>query len=352
MYKILAIRERFAHIANVSGYDSLYSHLPVDVETESIFCNFKKIYPRGVGRLMQSASTFAGGSGFYNAQSVEAEAGMFFKVVRKRFNLIHYTHGEPYFGFGSVFKKLSKTPMVITNHQPATWWAHHRHLIKKYAVADKVISLTEHDRDNFNQLAPGKAVCIPHGVNTDFFRPSVTESKNEQFTALFTGRYLRDMETLAAVIKKLSSQPIRFNIVYTAKSEVHDAYLKEIMALPNVHWYSNIEIDHLLELYQQADCLLLPLLDCTANNAVLEAMASGLPIVSTNLPAIHTYVDPSMSLLGNKGNADELCEAILTLFKNEQLRKTMAAAARDKALTKFDWGKIAGDTLALFKSLN
>ena len=72
--RVVAVREKFDHISSHSGYDTLYSYLSKYVELESIFCNFKKKYKRGIGRLMLSGSKLAGGSSFYNAQSFESEA--------------------------------------------------------------------------------------------------------------------------------------------------------------------------------------------------------------------------------------------------------------------------------------
>jgi glycosyltransferase involved in cell wall biosynthesis len=355
MFKILALREKFTHMGSVSGYDTLYSHFPADVETDSIFCNFKKMYPRGIGRLLTTASKFASTSGFYNAQSVEAEYKLLVKSAKNKYNIIHYSYGESYYGLLGLSKNLSKTAIAITHHQPASWWQVNENLFKKYNKVSAVIAVSEYDKDYFESHIPGKAVCIPHGVDTDFYKPlpSAEKKTDQTFRVIFAGRYLRDMATLAAAIKNLSglSMDIQFDIVYIDRKKVSEQYLLEIMSLPNVNWYADINDKELLSLYQHADCCLIPLEDCTANNAILEAMACGLPIVSTDLPAIKTYLDDSVSILGRKGNAGDLCEAVLMLYHNREQRETMSLNARGKAVTNFDWHNIAGQTLNLFKSL-
>lgn len=161
------------------------------------------------------------------------------------------------------------------------------------------------------------------------------------------------MNTLAAIVKKLSgsSLAMQFDIVYTDKQSVQQTYLIEIISLPNVTWHTDVNDQQLLSLYQQADCCLIPLEDCTANNAILEAMACGLPLATTDLPAVKTYVDDTMSILGRKGNADDLCDALLSLQNNTGLRENLSKKARERAITYFDWNKIAVQTLDLFKSL-
>jgi glycosyltransferase involved in cell wall biosynthesis len=355
MTKVLALREKFDHMSQYSGYDVLYRHLPDDMDVDDVFCNFKKMYPRGIGRLLSTSSGFFSRSSFYNAQSVEAELKLLSKSSKNNYALIHYTYGEPYYAMGSLFKRFIKSAVVVTNHQPANWWDRHSDLFKRYNEAHTVITLSEYDKEYFNAHVPGKAICTPHGVDISFYKPSPqnkpTDSKS--FKVIFSGRYLRDMETLAEVIKKLSKSSVsfHFDIVYFDKVLVTESYLKDIMNLPNVTWHANVSEHGLLSLYQQADCCLIPLLDCTANNAILEAIACGVPVVSTDLPSIRTYLDDSISILGRKSNADDLCEALLLLHHDEDKRNSMAINARNKAVNQFSWDIIADKTAELFRSI-
>src|ERR1700761_9369164 len=286
MLKILALREKFDHMGTVSGYDALYNHFGNTAYVDSVFCNFKKIYPRGIGRALQSIAKLGSSSTFYNAQSAGVELKLLAKAATKNYDIIHYTYGEPYYGFGSL--KTNTDNIVITNHQPTSWWQLNTSLLKKFNTSAKVIALSDHDALFFNEYMPGKAICIPHGVDTFFFKPAVVKTYTDTFKIIFSGRYLRDMVTLAAVVKKLSAayKNFFFDIIYLDKREITEACLIEIMALANVQFHANISENNLLELYQSADCCLIPLNDCTANNAILEAMALGMPIVFTHFPSI------------------------------------------------------------------
>lgn len=171
MFKVLALREKFSHMSNVSGYDALYNHFPEDVLVDPIFCNFKKIYPRGIGRLLSTASRFASVSAFYNAQSVEAESKLVMKAIMGKYDLVHYSYGEPYFGLLGLTKTDHKSPIAITHHQPVNWWKGHEALFKKYSKVSAVIALSEYDREYFESHVPGRVFCIPHGVDINFFKP-------------------------------------------------------------------------------------------------------------------------------------------------------------------------------------
>ncbi|MDB5086961.1 MAG: hypothetical protein JWR09_955 [Mucilaginibacter sp.] len=352
--KVLALRERFAHMSAVSGYDALYSHFPQDIEVNSIYCDFKKMYPRGIGRILQNTAKLASASGFYNAQSVEAEARLMVQTIKKSPDIVHYSYGEPYFGFAGLLKNIFRGPVVVTNHQPVSWWQQHERFSTKYRKADRVICLTEFDRDYFNTLFPKKAICIPHGVDVDFFKPgSIDENERRTFNAVFVGRYLRDTGTLVKMIKKMSQSEIniRFDIVYSDKSEVTGTPLNDIKDLAVVNWHTDISEAELLLLYQAADCCVIPLLDCTANNAILESLACGLPVIATDLPSVRTYLDKSAAILTRKGNPDDLCQAIELLYTDKKLRIDMGVHARQMAAEKFDWNVIAAQTAQLFLNL-
>lgn len=73
---------------------------------------------------------------------------------------------------------------------------------------------------------------------------------------------------------------------------------------------------------------------------VIEAMACGLCVVSTNVGGINYLLkDKEDSLLVSKGNAEEMARAIISLLKNPSLAQNLSKNARKKA-EDFSWEKI------------
>lgn len=83
-----------------------------------------------------------------------------------------------------------------------------------------------------------------------------------------------------------------------------------------------------------------------------EALASGLPVVVSDAPGCREVVDH-----GRNGfrvpvrDAPALAEALATLLSDEDLRRAMGKAGRDKAVAEFDADALAGQTLALYREL-
>src|SRR5690606_16519952 len=70
----------------------------------------------------------------------------------------------------------------------------------------------------------------------------------------------------------------------------------------------------------------------TANNVIVEALACGLPVISTDLVGVRDYVTPECALLTPQGDAAALAQAVRALSAAPERRAAMAEAARRRAL--------------------
>ncbi len=76
-----------------------------------------------------------------------------------------------------------------------------------------------------------------------------------------------------------------------------------------------------------ADPFVLPTRAEGSPNAALEALACGLPLISSRIPSLEETIDASCVLLVDPGNVDSMAEKIALLVDGTELRARMAAAA-------------------------
>ncbi len=127
--------------------------------------------------------------------------------------------------------------------------------------------------------------------------------------------------------------------------------LSRIAENKNVCWYAGILDTQLRQIYQQASMLVLPLLDCTANNALVEAIACGLPIVSNDVGGIRDYTRDNFANLLPVGDTEGMSNAILRLIDKPEERKKRGIAAWLFAQQNFSWERIAVQTLEAYNKV-
>jgi glycosyltransferase involved in cell wall biosynthesis len=174
---------------------------------------------------------------------------------------------------------------------------------------------------------------IPHGVDTNYFKPNDHVEQNDKIV-LIVGNWMRDFElarTLAEIFYT-RDKDIKFIVV---SLESNRFYFKD---LKNVSFFSKINDDELLQLYNKAQILFLPLKGAIANNALLEAMSCNLPILISNIPTLHHFKSiEGIFFFDNK--IDEIVSKISQLIIDNSVIKKKGAL-REFA-QQYSWEQIA-----------
>jgi glycosyltransferase involved in cell wall biosynthesis len=106
-----------------------------------------------------------------------------------------------------------------------------------------------------------------------------------------------------------------------------------------------------LRFLQQADVFVLPSRSESFGLANLEAMASGLAVVSTRTGAVPEYLTHGVhGLLVEPGDARGLADALDAVLADADLRRRLGEAARRRA-GDFDWGVVAARLDALYDAV-
>ena len=278
---------------------------------------------------------------WYRLSDLAAEIKLFRLSLQGVVDIVHYFDGEHSAQYFPGFQKRSSRPKVIaTYHQPPERLD--SVVVRKIIPKLDYVLLVNPDQISYFKDLVGmeKIRVILHGINTDFFRPGNKPCEGRKFRCLTAGHALRDFNALKKVVTALKSHPeIEFQIVTGHKTGLE--------GFGNVIIHRGLTDSQLLACYQQSDVLLLPLIQSTANNALLEGIACGLPVISTRLPSVEVYLPGEEAILVKENNPDKLAAAVLNLYNDTGKREFMSRMARKRAL-ELDWRNIAPQYEALY----
>ena len=275
---------------------------------------------------------------WYEKDSLATEAAVVIKMLLNDNKIFHFLYGENLYRYSGHFSRIRKHKILCTYHLPPKFFHASVHYTKHLRDLNGIIVVARNQIEFFSQFIPEERIfLVPHGIDTGFFHPPSDFSVRSQDTCLFVGHWLRDFETLRKVItivhKKKPS--VRFVIV-TKRSNFNEFQERQ----SNVFLETEISDERLKTYYQDATMLLQPFYDCTANNAVLEGLSCGCPIIASDTGGIRDYVDDSCALLVPPLDPESMSEAVFKLLEDRALAQDMSENCRQKALL-FSWPQIA-----------
>ncbi|MGW3928675.1 glycosyltransferase family 4 protein [Streptomyces microflavus] len=321
------------------GYDRLLDHLPevrrITPPTSAAGRHAAALAHRTLGRRCPLP--------FYPAEHFATDL----RVLASR-RPAHVLYGDEQF----YFSRHRRGPTAVTYHQPPS---HLQQLLPAAALkrvvprAEAVIALDPVQREFFAGLLPPKRLhLVPHGIDTTAFSPGETPNLRGPLLVLTVGWWLRDFDVLDAVHERLHrAHGSDVELVVVTRQAASRSWH------PAARILEGISEAHLLRLYRRATVVLLPLIDATANNAMLEALACGTPVVATDVGGIPYYGGdgPGVQLIP-PGDAAAATEAVGKVLAEAgtNAHAIRRAAARSRAEV-FAWPLIADQVRAVYRTL-
>lgn len=186
---------------------------------------------------------------------------------------------------------------------------------------------------------------VENGVDSDRFRPDADRKPHENVNVIYVGRLVdwKRVDLLLEACGKLIGK-VNFWLHIVGDGPLRAALDKQVRQLSltsRVKFHGWLSHAAAAKLMASADVMVLPSMRECGGAVVLEAMASGLPVIATKWGGPVDYITDDTGVLvppaTPKEFVTELANAIMFMARNQQVRVKMGQSARLRAQTVFDW---------------
>jgi glycosyltransferase involved in cell wall biosynthesis len=343
-------------LAKVSDHDSVISLDNLGCNKNNRFLNY--IFQRLHLKIGLATSTKVSGQGnqsgsIWSTQKHSHFAAKALKALKADSNsILVLPAAEDQFcsEFACAHIQLKKR-IFLCFHQPPAWFRLHWRNFHDFESLGGIICLSRHQASYFQSICQTPICLIRHGVRHDFFNTPIALNNRQYNRLIFVGQWLRDFETLAEAMNKIwmIRPDIHLDCVVPHFAR-NLSSIRRLAADQRVTWHADLSDIKLRNLYQASDLLFLPVIDAVANNAIVEAMASGLPVVTTQIGGMSEYIPTEARSLCPRGDAMAHADAVINWLNNPIKMRIGGEIARKHAIENFDWSKIGTRLLDFFVS--
>lgn len=267
----------------------------------------------------------------------------------------------------AIDRLTSDTPLAITNHglysqsAPRPVFEMYLRAVGRliFQAADTVFCYTTVDRDRLRDRGVTSPIeVVANGIDTAQFTPEGPTADGVDHAAptiLFVGRLVdgkrpdRAIDALPAVRSVVSDArlvicgdgPLRPELTaQAAERSVDDA----------VDFLGTVSYEEMPAVYRSADVLMLPSEAEGLPRTVLEALAIGTPVVTSDLPQlINVVADAGRTVSPDSPSA--LADAVIELLSDNRMREQCGRRGRERIEKQFDWDATVRETTAVLERL-
>lgn len=294
-------------------------------------------------------------------------AGAFARIARR--SPVDAIHAHFAYADGAVAAWLARryrVPLVITEHNLWQPWidalpAVRRQALAAVAAADALIAVSQAVRLTMESVArrPVPARIVPIGVDGRMFRPAEQRASTGE-RLLYVG-WLNEVKGVAVLLRALARlAPRRPHIQLTLiggsvyrSARAGEARLRALateLALGDRVCFAGPQPEAAVaQAMREADALVLPSRRESCGSVLIEALASGTPVVATRSGGPEEIVDAAFGRLVPVDDPDALADAIDELLT--QRERYPAAQLRERVLQRFEWERVAAEHLDIYREV-
>jgi glycosyltransferase involved in cell wall biosynthesis len=342
--RVLCLTKRWRHHTASGGYDRLASEVGAEeVRRRDFHRIVSRLFLKARLALLLNRPDLPD----YRQEDLYSEKELLAKAREIRPDVVHVLYGDDQMDWLLKTDEPLACPLVVSYHLPTVRAIAGLDAIGQSALSriDAVIVLASYELVDYQRwFRADQLFYVPHGIDTARFCPAPRPPASPGVQLVTVGTHMRDWAAIERIVHTFEARglPVQFHVVDSYR---HCQFLKKYK---NVRLLSSLSEDELIALYRRADALLLPVVSSTANNAVLESIACGTPVISTAIEGIPDYVDAASGWLFPKGEVDGIVRLVESALADPVVFNAMREGARRKSL-EFDWKVVASQTQEVYK---
>lgn len=229
--------------------------------------------------------------------------------------------------------------------------------------SDRIVAVSHFMEEQLGELGiPRRRIDVVYnGVRVDRFRPDAPGRRSlgggaEGPVVLYSGRptLMKGIGVLLDAVPAVLSAVPSAHFAFAGGSEAEFRALTQGKDLPmdRIHLLGRLGYDDLPAVYASADVAVAPTFADNVPFWVLEAMSSGVPVVASRVGGIPELVaDGKTGTLVPAGSSPALAEALVSLLRDPERRRSLGRAARESVMERFTWSRTAEETVALYHAI-
>jgi glycosyltransferase involved in cell wall biosynthesis len=270
-------------------------------------------------------------------------------------NAVHFVHGP-------WLRSPLHSSKVATGVRAAYQWLftalNARWERQVFARAGTVVAVSQMVRRELLDVGvpPEKIKTIVNGVDLSEFKPGPADRcalglPEGVVLGLFAGDIRSSIKNLDTVLRALPDAPgVHLAVAGTLEGSPYPAMARRLGVAGRVHFLGFR--DDVAALMRAADLFVLPSRRDSCPLVLLEALASGLPVVTARTVGTAGLVEPESGfVLDRPDDTEALAEALRALVADAERRRAMGRAARAVA-ERHSWKKMAEQYLTLFENIS
>ena len=251
--------------------------------------------------------------------------------------------------------EIAAAPTFIKRLKIRRWYAFLAMQKKVSRRLARVITVSECSKRDIGRdfgIAPDRFRVVPNGINTDFFYPlpGVRRSDDQLIVTSSADTPLKGLRYLLEAVASIRRErPVRLTVIGAPKKDgAVERLARELNLNGAVRFTGRIEYEDFARYYAEAAIAVIPSLYEGFGMPAGEAMACGVPVVSTSGGALPEVVGDA-GILVPPGDKEALEKAIVDLLDHPEKRQRLGQAGLDRVKGSFTWRHAAQKTVDAYR---